>query len=173
MAKYFLKQSKKEVKVGDTIELIQPVETPFGRVEAKKEVPITEENLSKLIELGYVEVKEDEGDALHPYVRMVARQIGAPFFGAAAFLQVISDVTTLATFNILLFQISKKLNRGKDLKRYSKLWVIGCTGKITQVENINLNLEYLPVFTSKEDAQKALGILPELHSFLYGEQENH
>lgn len=173
MKKYILKQSGKEVKVGDTIEMVQPVETIFGKTSITQDVEVDEEKLEILIKNRLVEVKEEEEDLLKPYIRKLARKMGFPFFGAVAFFQSLTEVSAFAAYQLLLLYISKDFNKGKDLKDFAILSVIGVNGHVMSVRNECLNYAHIPVFTTEADAQKAIKILKSLHEFLYEEQENH
>ena len=174
MKKYILKQTGKEVKVGDTIEMVQPIETIFGKTSITQDVVVDQQKLDILIKNGLVKEQEEQNDdVLKPYIRRIARKMGYPFFGVVAFLQSLTEVSVLAAYDLLLLQVSKDLNKGKDLRKYKTLLVVGRDGKVQAVANDHIDLNQIPVFTSEEDAEKAIGILPNFHEFLYGEQENH
>lgn len=58
MKKYYLKKGNREVKLGDKIRMETPVDTSYGKGVATVDVEVTKITLKKLIEDGFVIVKD-------------------------------------------------------------------------------------------------------------------
>ena len=122
--KYFIKDSDKEVQMGQTIEVEQKVTTSLGEGVCKTQVVITPENIGLLVKQGFLVQKEEEKgmspnlkehwEKLKPYVRRFARKNNIPLVPAIMFFASLEQVSPLAQIHVLLETISEVKNRGKE-----------------------------------------------------------
>ena len=122
--KYFIKDSDKEVQMGQTIEVEQKVTTSLGEGICKTQVVVTPENVGLLVKKGFLVQKEEEKgmspatkehwEKLKPYIRRFARKNDMPLVPAILFFASLEQVSPLAQIHVLLETISEVKNRGKE-----------------------------------------------------------
>lgn len=122
--KYFIKDSDKEVQMGQTIEVEQKVVTSLGEGVCKTQVVVTPENVGLLVKKGFLAQKEEENgmppalkehwEKLKPYIRRFARKNDMPLVPAILFFASLEQVSPLAQIHVLLETISEVKNRGKE-----------------------------------------------------------
>jgi len=122
--KYFIKDSDKEVQMGQTIEVEQKVVTSLGEGICKTQVVVTPENVGLLVKQGFLVQKEEEKgmspatkehwEKLKPYIRRFARKNDMPLVPAILFFASLEQVSPLAQIHVLLETISEVKNRGKE-----------------------------------------------------------
>ncbi len=125
MKKYFLKESKQEIAVGQTIELCTPVTTSYGRGVVTTEVEVTESVLKKLISDGFVVVEEDSEEKsisqaitkLRPYIKELAKRYGITFNSAYVLLGMVSGCP-LTHLTMLIEIMADSMNKGKAFEGY-------------------------------------------------------
>ena len=110
--KYFIKDSDKEVQMGQTIEVEQKVTTSLGEGVCKTQVVLTPENVRMLVKQGFLVQKEEEKGMSHatkehweklkPYIRRFARKNDMPLIPAIMFFASLEQVSPLAQINVLL-----------------------------------------------------------------------
>lgn len=168
MKKYVLKDSGKEFKIGDTVDVTVTVNTPFGEATCVKKVIVNEETLKLLMSEGLVVVQDS---AIKPLFRRISRKLGLSLADAELFVSIVHDTSPYAAIQLLLEQASKKFNNGKNLKEYDRFYYINVNGEVLTCQN--RGIFSTPIFTSREDALEALNIIEDYYNSIYGEQENH
>lgn len=161
--KYFIKDSDKEVQMGQTIEVEQKVMTSLGEGVCKTQVVVTPENVGLLVKKGFLVQKEEENGMspaikehwgkLKPYVRRFARKNDMPLVPAILFFASLQEVSPLAQIHVLLETISEVKNRGK-----SPASRVFCLSPICGFKIAMVSLEaskFTPVFYSRDDAEEA------------------
>lgn len=124
MKKYFLKESKQEIAVGQTIELCTPITTSYGRGVATTEVEVTESVLKKLISDGFVVEEDSEKKAirqavtkLRPYIKELAKRLGISCNSTYVLLGMVSGCP-LTHLTMLIEIMADSMNNGKTFEGY-------------------------------------------------------
>ena len=119
MKKYFLKESKQEIAVGQTIELTTPVTTSYGEGVATTEVKVTESVLKKLISDGFVVEEDPEKEQveqvivkLRPYIKKLAKRVGISYSSAYVLLGMLAKYP-MAHLTMLIEIMAASMNEGK------------------------------------------------------------
>ena len=152
MIKYYLKDNKQEVKVGDKITISVPTSTPYGQAKCVVNVVVTQESLKQLIKDGLVLSEEKSPFNLEDYklfIRRLARKCNITFPEALELLDSIKSVSLYAHNTLLLEMIAEVFNKDKKIP-YS-VYVIGDNS----ILYVDLKNVHQPFFTTREDAQKA------------------
>lgn len=170
MKKYVLRNSGKEFKIGDTVDVTVTVNTPFGEAKCVKKVVVNEQTLGLLIKEGLVIVKDDNY-FLKPVMRKIARRLKCSLEEAELFVKVVAHVSTYAALQTLLEQFSKKLNSEGDFNSAQTLFYVNPNGEV--VSCMNKGVHEGPLFTSREQAEQTLSLVYEYFESLYGEQEDN
>lgn len=176
MKKYFLRDNKQEVKLGDKVDLFTTTDTPYGEGRTTVVVTLTEKMLKQLIEDGLIIEKEDATseydfvNSIKPYIRRFARKNGLTFPNAITFLQLLSVLCKKAHLDVLVEMVSEAKNRGKQMGEevYFLNALNGYYPKAVRVADV----KYLPsmhFYDAKDalDARKLL--LPVIEDILDGE----
>jgi hypothetical protein len=165
--KYFIKDSDKEVQMGQTIEVEQKVTTSLGEGICKTQVVVTPENVGLLVKQGFLVQKEEEKgmspaseehwEKLKPYIRRFARKNDMPLVPAILFFASLEQMSPLAHIHVLLETISEVKNRGKSpafavyyLSPIFEFEVAMASSKVSK---------FTPVFYSKDDAMEAYELI--------------
>lgn len=165
--KYFIKDSDKEVKMGQTITVEQKVNTSLGEGICKTDVKVTPENVGLLVKKGFLVQKEEEKEEspatkdhwekLKPYIRRFARKNDISLVPAILFFASLEGVSPLAHIQVLLEIISEVKNRDK-----SPAPTVYCLSPICGFEVAVINLrdsKFTPVFYSWDDAKEAYELI--------------
>lgn len=165
--KYFIKDSDKEVQMGQTIEVEQKVTTSLGEGICKTQVVVTPENVGLLVKKGFLVQKEEEKgmspalkehwEKLKPYIRRFARKNDMPLVPAILFFASLESVSPLAQIHVLLEIISEVKNRRK-----SPASRVFCLSPICGFKIAMVSLEaskFTPVFYSRGDAEEAYELI--------------
>ena len=168
MKKYVLRNSGKEFKMGDTVDVTVTVNTPFGEAKCVKKVVVNEETLKLLIAEGLVIIQETE---MKPLFRRIAKKLDLTLPDAELFVDIIHDASPYAAMFLLLDQASKKLNKGKDLSEYKRFYYVNVNGEVVTCQN--RGIYNTPIFTSVEDASEALNLIEGYYRSVYGKQEDN
>lgn len=171
MKKYFLKESKQEIAVGQTIELCTPITTSYGRGVVTTEVEVTESVLKKLISDGFV-VEEDLEEeeikqvisSLRPYVKNIAKKIGIDYNSAYMFLGLLTQ-HPLTHLTMLIEAMADTMNSDKTMGD-SCFFLHPLKG----FTPIKVKQSHIPgLFYDEADAHKAYNILrPIINQLLSG-----
>lgn len=170
MKKYVLKNSGKEFKMGDTVDVTVTVNTPFGEAKCVKKVVVNEESLKLLIAEGLVVVKAGN-DPIKPIMRRIARRLKSSLEDAELFIKVVAHVSTYSAIQLLLEQFSKKMRSEADFSSAKTLYYVNPNGEV--VSCINKGIHEGALFASREQAEQALALIFEYFESLYGEQEDN
>lgn len=165
--KYFIKDSDKEVQMGQTIEVEQKVMTSLGKGVCKTQVVVTPESVGLLVKQGFLVQKEEEKGMppatkehwwkLKPYIRRFARKNDMPLVSAILFFASLEQVSPLAQIHVLLETISEVKNRGKSAAPtvYSLSPTCGFG-----IATVSLKAsKFTPVFYSRDDAKEAYELI--------------
>lgn len=165
--KYFIKDSDKEVQMGQTIEVEQKVITSLGEGVCKTQVVITPESVELLVKQGFLVQKEEEEGMppatkehwwkLKPYIRRFARKNDMPLVSAILFFASLEQVSPLAQIHVLLETISEVKNRGKSAAP-TVFYLSPSNGFKPVIMNLRAS-RYCPTFFSKSDAEEAYELI--------------
>lgn len=165
--KYFIKDSDKEVQMGQTIEVEQKVVTSLGEGVCKTQVVVTPENVRLLVKKGFLVQKEEENgmppalkehwEKLKPYIRRFARKNDMPLVPAILFFASLEQVSPLAQIHVLLETISEVKNRGKSPNSIM-FYLNPCNGFKTTIVSLRAS-KYCPIFFSESDAKEAYELI--------------
>lgn len=167
MIKYYLKDSDKEVKVGDRITISVPASTPYGQAKCDIDVLVTQESLNQLVKDNLV-IKKDDNDVnfelYKPFIRRIARKCDITFPEACELLDSIKRVSMHAHNAMMLEAMAEVFNRDKVVGVSNWVWIINAHGRVvsTQLQGI-----VKPFFLDQKDAVKALLLLKPFLSY-YG-----
>lgn len=157
MVKYYLKNTDKEVKVGNTIEISIPGRTPYGEGKCEVKVLVTQATLSQLVKDGIVEAKDDlvanlNEEMYRPYVRRLARKCKLSFGEACEMLDTLLNVSPYAHVCLLLELIAEVSNRDKE--PHSASYIVDPATRRVSVISTEGNA-FGPRFITADDARKA------------------
>lgn len=159
MIRYFLRNSKQEVKVGDRITISVPTSTPYGQAKCEVEVVVTQDSLKQLIKDELVIAQEERVFALEdykPFIRRLARRSGITYPEALELLDDIKEVSMNAHNALLLELMSDVMNAHKVQPKNSLVYTINPNG--IPVTGMPSGLCY-PYFILKEDADRAANLM--------------
>lgn len=162
MKKYILKNSGKEFKIGDTVDVTVTVNTPFGIAKCVQKVVVDEKTLELLMKEGLVKVQEDE---VKPLLRMIARKLGLSLTEAEIVVSSFKDLSPYAALQLMLVQAADKLNQGKT---FDKVWFsISPRGSVMRLSTPRY--KGVLAFATEEDALKAINMVGDFYKSVYGE----
>ena len=159
MIKYYLKNTDKEVKVGDRITISVPTSTPYGQAKCDIEVLVTQDTLNQLVKDNLVIKKEEYEINLEeykPFIRRIARKCDITFPEACELLDAIKRVSMNAHNAIMLEAMTEVFNKDKILDQNPWVYVINSHGEVSCSRREGI-IE--PYFIAKNDAVKALSLL--------------
>lgn len=165
MKKFFLKEDGKEVKFGEKIQISIPVNTSYGGGKAQVEVEVSPVTLKKLVDDGFVIIKDDEPqkteaqiffENMKPYFRRFARKNGMSLPACIGYFLTLSETSKRAHLLVLLETIAEVKNR--DLKKGSKVYWLNPAANYKVAEVVG-NHNNAVVFYSPEDAVDAYKLL--------------
>ena len=165
MKKFFLKGDGKEVKLGEKIQISTPVNTSYGEGKAQVEVEVSPATLKKLVDDGFVIIKDDEPqkteeqiffENMKPYFRRFARKNGMSLPACMWYFLLLSETSKRAHLLVLLETIAEVKNR--DLKKGPKVYWFNPAANY-MIEVIDNHPNNAVVFYSKEDALEAHRLL--------------
>lgn len=165
MKKFFLKEDGKEVKLGEKIQISTPVNTSYGEGKAQVEVEVSPATLKKLVDDGFVIIKDDEPqktevqlffENMKPYFRRFARKNGMSLFSCMGYFLLLYETSKRAHLLVLLETIAEVKNR--DLKKGPKVYWLNPAANYSPVEVVG-NPNNAVVFYSAKDALDAHRLL--------------
>ena len=170
MKKYKVKQTGKEIKLGDIIAVVTTRRTSFGVLNMKEVVPLTKDLLNTLIKDGLVEaITPKKNEELSFYVGLLAQKLGRDYNEVASMLDDMNKVCSRAVLDLLLDTIAQVFYnedpKGFDeAEHYYSIRLYD--GKCGEVHRVHSRI---PLFKSKEDVEAAREILKEQLVYMYGE----
>ena len=158
MVKFILKETGKEVKVGDILTVC--LNSPFGELSA--EVTVTAGMLEKLIEHNLA-ITESSMDITFPnIIAHLAKRIGWKEDNVEKYLDNLYEMSPRAVFNVILMEIALILDEKYEghisgsenfyVLAYNKDGNIVVTKYPTFISNI-------PTFRNTDDAEAALAVM--------------
>lgn len=131
----------------------------------KKEMPVEKKEKKKKL--------RKVPKRLAAYVRILGQKHNLSFQGMANFLTEVWEVSKTAAYNMLAKQIAITIDKVKyedHISNSKELFVINLyNGEVFPVKASIKNLELIPVFRTKEDAEFAREILKPLLNEMFGE----
>ena len=168
MSKYFLKESGEEVKIGDTIVIRKEVKTPLGKGTMIIEKVVTEDNVSLLVKKGIL-VIDIEKENFTNYIKQVAESHNMSYEQAICLLFDMSKTDAFTALYLLLKAASEKAM--KYYRGDTEVIVNLHNGKLHDTKVVNDIHSHLPVFPTKEVAEKAIATLEGLFEKVYGSKQ--
>ena len=170
MKKYKIKETGKEIKVGDRITIVTSRKTSFGELNAKETFPVNTIILEQLVKKGLVEVTTPKkNEELSFYVKLLAQKLGRSYDDTASMLDDMNKVCSRAVLDLLLDTIAQVFyNEDPDAfdkaEHYYSIRLYD--GKCGEVHKVHSRI---PLFKSIEDVEAAREILKEQLVYMYGE----
>ncbi len=171
MKKYVIRQTGREIKLGDKIGVEIINKTSFGTLSKTTVVPLTKPLLHILIEKDVVEVvPSKKTDDLSFYVGLLAQKLNRDYDEVASMLDDMNKVCSRAVLDLLLNTIAQAFYNDdpeafdKTKHYYSIRLHDGKTGEVHKVHS------HIPLFKSVEDVEAAREILKDQLIYMYGDQ---
>ena len=165
MKKLFLKEDGKEVRLGEKIQISTPVSTSYGEGRTQVEIEISPATLKKLVDDGFVIIKEDEPQEtesqnflknMKPYFRRFARKNGISLPACIEYFLLLFKTSKRAHLLVLLETIAEVKNKG--LKKGPKVYWLNPAANYSRVE-VTDSYNNAVVFYSAKDALDAHRLL--------------
>ena len=170
MKKYFLKEDHQEVKLGDKIQISAPVNTSYGQGRAHVDVVLTEANMKKLVDDGFIVAEKGKEkidfDSMKPYFRRFARKNEMSLPSCLMLLSLLLNTSKKAHLLMLIETIAEVKNR--DLKKGDKVFWLNPAANYKPVEVVG-NHNHAVVFYSLKDAIETYNLLLPFINDLDGE----
>lgn len=148
MKKYFLKESGKEVEVGNTIRRAEEIDHPIlGKCKSTTDILVTESILPKLIEAGIIGIKDDKSTCtsedfdVECCIQRIADRMDWQYNKTVGYLNKISEIYPIAAFSILLREIAVELDKKYEdhIENSEEIYTISTlNGKITKVNKATI-----------------------------------
>ena len=170
MKKYVIKQTGKEIKLGDKIGIETVNKTSFGTLIKTTVVPVTKTLLHILIEKDMVEViSSKKTEDLSFYVGLLAQKLNRDYDEVASMLDDMNKVCSRAVLDLLLNTIAQAFYNDDpeafdEAEHYYSIRLHD--GKAGEVHKVH---SHIPLFKSIEDVEAAREILKEQLVYMYGE----
>jgi hypothetical protein len=168
--KYILKSTGEEVKFGDKIISEEIKKFSFGAITIYSEEYLNANNIEDYIKKGVIKVVEEKEPSINTtfIIKSIARRLQKNTKYVASLLEDLNKICPRAVFDILLQETAlyfynedpKAFDEATDY--YSLRTKDGKVGKVTVISN------YIPLFKSAEDAEKARIILKDQLNMMYG-----
>lgn len=179
--KYLLKEDGREIKMGDKIRLSHKEETPLGEAVTSIELIINKDNIDKLIEYDYVTKESIEEIPMKWgfYAKRLGDRMDLTEEQIVYILTLITHHLPAIAFQMLLKEISLYMEKeeGTPVMSNDEYYTISIAdgsiyGHSKKYLSPNTNVSNFSVFSSRENAEKALQILEYFANKIYGKQEN-
>lgn len=182
MKKYVLKQSGKEVKVGDTLVNQGTITTPLGRAHVVQEILVTKDNIPELLKEGIItlaplsnctcnECLPEEKMQISYYVNKIAERFNCIPSKIRKLLETLNYIYPAASFSVVLREIAIELDKKYDdhIQNSPKIYVVSSLdGRITEANKAHIkNYKNFAAFRSIEDARIACKITKKLLKNMY------
>ena len=171
MKKYKVKETGKEIKIGDKISLTVSHKTSFGLLNVKKVVIVTKDIIDQLIKRGLVEViTPKKNQELSFYVGLLAQKLGRDIDEVALMLDDMNKVCPRVVLDLLLDIIAQAFyNEDPEAfdeaeNYYSIRLHDGKCGVVHKVHS------HIPLFKSEEDVEAAREMLKDQLIYMYGDK---
>lgn len=174
---YILKESKKEIKIGEAISLLKSVDTPLGRVQSTLYVKVTKDNIPILLEEGYIIEKPSDKEIptdVDYYISKVANKLGWKEKKFRNYLEVLASINPIGAFNILLKAIAIELDKKypNHISKSENIFIVSVfDGSIRQADKSHIKTyKHFSAFRTREDAQFALHVLKNQFYYCFNDQ---
>lgn len=174
---YILKESKKEIKIGEVISILKSVDTPLGRVQSTLYVKVTKDNIPILLQEGYIIEKSLEKEIptdVDYYISKVANKLGWKEKKFRNYLEVLASINPIGAFNILLKAIAIELDKKypDHISKSENIFIVSVfDGSIRQADKSHIKTyKHFSAFRTREDAQFALHILKNQFYYCFNDQ---
>lgn len=174
---YILKESKKEIKIGEVISLLKSVDTPLGRVQSTLYVKVTKDNIPILLEEGYIIEKPSNKEIptdVDYYISKVANKLGWKEKKFRNYLEVLASINPIGAFNILLKAIAIELDKKypNHISKSENIFIVSVfDGSIRQADKSHIKTyKHFSAFRTREDAQFALDVLKNQFIYCFNDQ---
>ena len=172
--KYVLAKTGEEVNFGDILYCTKEKKTSFGTIKTSGSCLLTPYNVDVFIEKGIIEVRKSlevdskDTDNIGFYLEMLSKRIKCSVKELTSWLENMNKVCPKAVLDMLLQEIALAFynNNPEAFDKAKEYYSLRPRdGKVGKVININ---SYIPLFKSKEDAEKARNILKGQLALMYG-----
>lgn len=169
--KYFLANSDKEVKIGDTIPIKLDVDTPFGNATAIIHVVLTEDNLDKLLIGNHI--RKEKKLTVDTCIEILSDKLSITVEETKALLigMLESGMMQSTAVHMLLMAASEYLSPSiKEVKALPQVYTISLVnGRIYTVQTCDISTyRHFPYFVSKTQAKYVKAMLNDVFSEMYG-----
>lgn len=171
MSKYVIAKTGEPVHIGDIISLKRENKTSNGLFKCIHEYEVTEENVDTLIKKGIIKCVDDSSKDynyhLGYYIEKLGKRFGLSGEETGVMLDEWNKVCPRAVLDIMLKEVALDFYNSqyydKDKVYYS------LRPKDGKVGTLKTFIPHIPLFTSREDAEKAREILKGQLTLMYGE----
>ena len=174
MSKYVIAKTGEPVKIGDIISLKREKKTSNGVFKYVYEYTITEDNIDTLISKGIIKQVGESSPKKYKSIEYYVDKLGNRFNISAENVGFMLDkwnkVCPKAVLDILLQEIALDFYKSQIYDRGKVYYSL--RPKDGKVGVLKTPIPFIPLFTSKEDAEKAREILNGQLTLMYGEQKN-
>lgn len=174
---YILKESKKEIKIGEVISILKSVDTPLGRVQSTLYVKVTKDNIPILLQEGYIIEKPSDKEIptdVDYYISKVANKLGWKEKKFRNYLEVLASINPIGAFNILLKAIAIELDKKypNHISKSENIFIVSVfDGSIRQADKSHIKTyKHFSAFRTREDAKFALDVLKNQFNYCFNDQ---
>ena len=174
---YILKESGKEVKIGEIIRVSKETETPLGKGWTTVYVRITEDNIPVLLQEGIIVEKPSDKEIptdVDYYISKVANKLGWKEKKFRNYLEVLASINPIGAFNILLKAIAIELDKKypNHISKSENIFIVSVfDGSIRQADKSHIKTyKHFSAFRTREDAQFALHVLKNQFYYCFNDQ---
>lgn len=170
MIKYYLKDSNKEIKIGDTVSVAIKVDTVFGEANATAHVTVNQDSLKKLIERGIVIKKDTTAPTVDLFISMLADRLEISIEEVKGLLKGFLDRRMHGiVLQLLLKEASTYFARHESAELGTQVYTIALhDGRIHAVNLTDVKkYDHFAYFVTKSQAKQAKSILYGLFKEMY------
>lgn len=179
MKRFILAHTGEPVNFGDVLKRVKREKHSFGTIETIEVMNVTENNIDDLISSGIITVVKDpkinysskkkyNNDTIGNIIESLALRYNKDVEEVVKWLNDTNKVCPKAVLDLLLQEISLYFySRDEEGYRNAETYysIRYRDGKVGKVQNIH---NYIPLFKSAEDAEKARTILKKQLELMYG-----
>lgn len=173
--KYVIAKTGEEVKFGDIVAYKYEKETSFGTLVSYQEFTLTPLNIEMFIKKGIIKIVDTPSykeDNLGYYITLAAKKMECSPEDLIKWLDKMNKVCSKAVLDFLLQIIAVEFYH-KDMEGFNEATeYYSLKPKDGTVGKVNVTNAYIPLFKSREEAEKARIILKEQLELMYGKQKN-
>lgn len=155
MEKCIIKETGKEIKVGDVLTVTS--NTPFGKISS--DILVTEEVLNKLQKHNLVYKESDKSLDITSLITHLAKRIGWKNENVVKYLNSLDIMCPKAVFNVFLLEIAFVLDEQYEdhISKSDKFYILAHSkeGQMIVAEFPTF-IKDVPMFRNEEDATRAL-----------------